>query len=279
MTNEPLRQRFMPAFLVVLEELAERDYFAERAPSSCPDGHFYFWESAKIHRCLVKQLGSAKWPLSDSDIADLSDADIMSYVEAFFQIVSKPVDSWFHQFCMSSHPTEFDMAAGRYDYTVQVNELLARFGTGRRLRSGKVRFSGSPVLGVLLAEPLPFGGDAHLEKLVVGAIEKYQTEGATNRWEAVRGLADAFERIKTMHIPGNKKRSVAQLVRDMAPHELLAEHYDALLRGATTISNELTIRHHEHGKIEILDNPDLVEFLFYAYFNLVRYALLTHDAG
>jgi hypothetical protein len=36
----------------------------------------------------------------------------------------------------------------------------------------------------------------------------------------------------------------------------------------------LTIRHHEVGTVEISEDPDLIDFLFYSYYNLIRFALL-----
>jgi hypothetical protein len=42
----------------------------------------------------------------------------------------------------------------------------------------------------------------------------------------------------------------------------------------TSLSNDLTIRHHEIGTVEITDDADLIDFLFYSYYNLIRFALL-----
>jgi hypothetical protein len=62
--------------------------------------------------------------VTDADAAGMLDEQVIEYVEASFQLVAKPTESWFHDYCRSSHPTKFDTAAGRYDYTVSVNALL-----------------------------------------------------------------------------------------------------------------------------------------------------------
>ena len=269
-----LATRFLPAFLATLENFAERDYFAQAAPDRCPDGHVYFWDETAIRKTLVMQLGVAAWPLADTDAAAMSDEQVIEYMEAFFQLVAKPTESWFHSYCGSSHPTKFDIASGRYDYTVSVNALLDRFGTGLRLQNGKIRSSGSQVMAPRLAEALPFGGDDHLRGLVTMALVDFRSPDPQKRWNALRHIADAYERIKSSQVPGNKKRSVAALVNALRPEAALAAHLDALLREMTSLSNDLTIRHHEIGTVEITDDADLIDFLFYSYYNLIRFALL-----
>ncbi len=181
-----LATRFLPAFLATLENFAERDYFAQAAPDRCPDGHVYFWDETAIRKTLVMQLGVAAWPLADADAAAMSDEQVIEYMEAFFQLVAKPTESWFHSYCGSSHPTKFDIASGRYDYTVSVNALLDRFGTGLRLQNGKIRSSGSQVMAPRLAEALPFGGDDHLRGLVTMALVDFRSPDPQKRWNALR---------------------------------------------------------------------------------------------
>lgn len=263
---------FLPAYLVTLDNFAERDYFAQAAPDRCPDGHEYFWDPETVRKALVVQMGLAAWPLAGT--AGLSDEQVIEYVEAFFQLVAKPTESWFHSYCGSSHPTQFDIAGGRYDYTVSVNALLNRFGTDLRLQNGKIRSSGSQVLAPRLTEALPFGGDDHLRSLVTMALTDFRSPDPQKRWNALRHMADAYERIKSSQLPGNKKQSVAALVNALRPEAALAEQLDALLREMTSLSNDLTIRHHEIGTVEITKDAELIDFLFYSYYNLIRFALL-----
>jgi hypothetical protein len=269
-----LSTRFFPAFLVTLDNFAERDFFASAAPDHCSDGHDYYWEPGAVRKALIGQMGPVDWPLDPNNLESVPDDRVVEYVEAFFQLVQRPTDSWFHQFCGSSHPTSFDRAGGRYDYTVSVNALLSHFETGLRLQNGKIRSSGSPILGPRLAETLPFGSDDHLRNLVTMALTDFVSANPQKRWNALRHIADAYERIKSSQVPGNKRRSVAALVGMLRPEEGLASHLDALLREMTTLSNDLTIRHHEVGTVEITQDAELIDFLFYSYYNLIRFALL-----
>lgn len=50
------------------------------------------------------------------------------------------------------------------------------------------------------------------------------------------------------------------LVVTMAPEEDLAEHFDGLMRTMTSLSNDLTIRHHEVEKVDIASDASMTEF-------------------
>lgn len=267
-----LTDRFLPAFLARLGILATQGFFAETCPSSCDDGHPIYWDVDSVRLRLTAEMGIQTWPIPPD--ARLSDEQVIEYVEAFYRFVSKPVDSWHHSFCGGDHPTQFDQTAGRYRYTVQVNELFTRFASGYRLQSGMVRHGTSPVLDGRLSEPLPFGTDQHLRDLVLLAVEKYGSPRTSDRWLALRNLADAYERIKSGYGP-NKKQSVHELVKRMAPDEELREPLDGVLEAATRLSNQHGVRHHEVGTPEILNDALLVDFLFHTYYSLVRFALLS----
>jgi hypothetical protein len=139
------------------------------------DRPFTFIYTSHERRSTGHALGLAAWPLTDADAAGMPDEQVIEYVEAFFQLVAKATESWFQDYCRSSHPTKFDTAAGRYDYTVSVNALLDRFGTGLRLQNGKIRSSGSQVIAPRLTEALPFGGDDHLRGLVTMALADFRS--------------------------------------------------------------------------------------------------------
>jgi hypothetical protein len=104
-------------------------------------------------------------------------------------------------------------------------------------------------------------------------LHEFQTSDPRRRWQGLRHLADAYERVKTLQVPENKKASTAALIGAMSPEVALGEHLDGLLRQLTTLSHGLTIRHHEVGKVDITEDPVLADFLFYSYYNVLRFAL------
>lgn len=265
-----LPTRFWRSFNAVLDDLGGKGYFTESSADEC-DGSPVGWSEMAVQHALTRTVGYLEWPFQGDPT---SESDVVPYVEGFFQIASKPTDGWFHQFCGRTHPTGFDKTAGRYDYTVALNRILSALGTGYQLRSGRIIGLGSPVLSGLVAEPLPFLGDDHLRMLVEDAVRAFQTADPANRFAAVRSLADAYERVKSMLVPGKKAKSVEQLMDRLSPEAELGGHLDGLFRAMTQLSNDKAIRHHEIGHEAVRDDEDLIEFLFYAYYNVIRLSLL-----
>jgi hypothetical protein len=270
-----LNTRFLPTFMAILDDFAERGYFAHEAGDDC-DGHPVSWLPQRVERALTIAVGYLPWPFEGDPT---SSTDMIPYVEGFFQICHKPVGGDYHPFCQGMHWNEFDVATGHYDFTVSMNKAFANLGTGLRLQSGKVIATGSVVLSQMV-EPLPFGGDAHLELLVTQALHGYRTSDRQRRYEAIRSLADAFERVKTIVVPGNKRSSVEQLIDQITPAGAMHDQLDGLFRAITATSNGKAIRHHEVGAEPVWNDDELIDFLFYAYYNVIRLSLRSlYPAG
>jgi hypothetical protein len=133
----------------------------------------------------------------------------------------------------------------------------------------------SRLLSSRLVDSLPTD-DVHLAQLLRMAVAEFQSAEPIRRWTGLRNLADAYERIKTLSKPGrkNKAQSIAALVTTMTPDAEIGEHLNGLMKTLTDASNRYTIRHHEVGTIEIINDAELIDFLFYSYYNVVRFALL-----
>lgn len=146
----------------------KEQYFTQVAPELCPDGHPLYWDPQGMNQALAARTGLAGWPLDVK--LEYTEADMIDYVEGLYLIVSKPSKSWSHPFCGESHPTDFDVTAGRYDYTVAVNTLFRKMAPGYSMEYGKVRVVGSTILDARLIGDLQFRGDEHLKKLITMAI-------------------------------------------------------------------------------------------------------------
>ncbi|HUW87870.1 MAG TPA: hypothetical protein VMW30_05795 [Candidatus Paceibacterota bacterium] len=266
-----LEARFLNAYLATLEEMAQGQYFTQVAPELCPDGHPFYWDPQGMNQALTARTGLTGWPLDLK--LEYTEADLTDYIEGIYLIVSRPIKSWSHPFCGESHPTEFDVTAGRYDYTVAVNILFRKMAPGYSMEYGRVRVLGSSILDARLIEDLKFGGDEHLKKLITMAILDYRSTRIDDKWKGVRSLADAYERIKSDQGQSNKKQAISDLLDLMEGEFDLSEPLNAILGIATAISNTSTIRHHEVGKTEITDDRDLLDFLFHMYFNIIKFAL------
>lgn len=274
-----LNEKFLPAFLVVIEELSEKDYLAEAfgQGNGC-DGYPAGHNDELIKRTLIKHTGSLHWPLVFGG-SMLEDEQVCDLVEFFYQYVSAPSEVWFHDFCRDVHPHTFDKRLGHYNYTVEVNLLFARFAPHLRIQSGRVTASGSTVLLRSTNTSLPYRNDTHLQSLTEGAIVDFKENDVRRKLQAVQALAQALERVKTTLVPGRGKKaqSVNALLQVMGSSEQLQIQLNAILKEMTDLSNGLTVRHHEVGAIELDNDVVLLEFLFYSYYNLIRLALLKID--
>lgn len=102
-----LANRFLPAFLATLEELAEGHYFASREGDRCSIcGKPYYWTATRVARALTAEAGSVNWSLGPAE--GMPGERVITYVEAFYQIVSKPKDIAPGQDCGISHPSRGD---------------------------------------------------------------------------------------------------------------------------------------------------------------------------
>lgn len=255
----------------MVEEYAGDNYLCEHFPSQCGDGYPIYYSEQAVQSKLYIEYGDLTWPVTgDAMPADL--VEVINLVEFVFQHISKPTDGWFHSWCGATHPTAFDARTARYEYTVAVNKMFRNFGLPLLLKKGRAVRITSVVLDRPVLELELATSDKHLVRLLNTAISDFQTG---NRHHALRTIVDAFERIKTVHSP-DKRKSVKRVVESLSPEEEVQRAFDEDLRRLTQIANGFCIRHHEVDKIPI-DDDDMVEFLFYLYFNYVRFILKKHQ--
>jgi hypothetical protein len=159
----------------------------------------------------------------------------------------------------------------RYDYTVRVNSVLKSHDVPYRLVKGRLLRKGSEVLesGVLSVEHNT--SDQHLLKLIRSATEAFLDRSGNRKWEGLRTIVDAFERAKTIADP-NKKRSIRTIITNIDPSPDVQEDLDRLLSSLTGLANTYTIRHHEINKVTLVDQ-DMIDFLFYVFYNAVTLML------
>lgn len=267
---QPLGKGFWYAFRVSLDEFAGKNYFTENFGDECSDGHPVSWLDKRVKSLIEATYGQFDWPISKDDTPD--ERIILDLVEFFYVYISEPVKSWFHQYCGSNHPEKFDLGKGRYSYTVKVNALFERFRQPYKLVKGKVLKANSTILddNLILPDIEISVEDEHLKELIARALDHFYNSKVNHKIDGLCSLVDAYERLKTIKNPSNKKDSAEALVKALALEEGMAPHIDALFRELTTISNQTTIRHHEVGK-EVIKDQATIEFLFYAYYNAIRF--------
>lgn len=119
---------------------------------------------------------------------------------------------------------------------------------------------GTVAAAVLTQSPVPTTGNAQLDEKIATALRKYQDPDVAVRREALEALWDAFERVKTLLIPTDKKRSAEALVElivaDPASRQAVADEFGNLTR----LGNDFQIRHHELARHVV--EPAIIDLLF-----------------
>lgn len=121
---------------------------------------------------------------------------------------------------------------------------------------------------------LPRSGDHILDELISEACRAFKDSAPTATRFAVEKLWDAWERLKTVRIPSDKRASISAMLDTAAEGSEIRGILDEEATTLTTLGNTFRIRHSEVGKFE-LSTPEHCEYLFHRLYALMH--LLLHS--
>jgi hypothetical protein len=133
---------------------------------------------------------------------------------------------------------------------------------------------GPPEARPLLSDFIPRTGDTDLDTKLRDAVIRFTSRNPQDRVDALEKLWDAFERLKTLELGGQKSQSIRQLIDRAAPGSPFRDRLEAESSELTTIGNEFHIRHFEHNRSS-LPTPTAtgVDYLFTRMLALIAYLL------
>jgi hypothetical protein len=279
-TNPPnphLGADFWGAFLTYFERISRDNYFCKEFAGACQDGLPIYRNDDLIAARLREEIGNIKWPI-DIDWPPTTE-HIFNLLGFFYRYVAKLTKQEYHSYCDGLHPEEYDVPLGRYEYTVQINKMLQRFNHPYKLQKGIIKHLTSKILDSRVLSIELKSDDAHLLRLIERALDNFYDRSGDKKLDGLRNIVDAFERVKTLE-GSNKKTSVKRVIANLSSVDEICSVFDDHLHKMTELANQYTIRHHESDKI-VLDDEELIDFLFYGYYNLVRlilskYGLVAH---
>ncbi|MEU1476116.1 hypothetical protein [Streptomyces sp. NPDC005760] len=164
------------------------------------------------------------------------------------------------------------------EFQRDIDLLFARNGIAFTLDDVlRVQRLGPPETRALISDFRPSTGDPRLDDKLSDAMARFLSRNPLDRRDALEKPWDAFERLKTLELGGDKKASSEQLLLRAAPgseafRELLGTEFVAL----TKIGNKFSIRHHEHDQ-DGLPNDDAIDYLFLRLGSLI--ALILRATG
>ncbi len=121
---------------------------------------------------------------------------------------------------------------------------------------------------------LPASGDHILDALLGDACKKFKDAAPKSRTEGTEKLWDAWERLKSIEVQGDKRMSVARLLEQCSPEPTFRARLDAEARALTEIGNSFHIRHFETDKVSI-SLPEQNDYLFHRLFALMHLLLFS----
>ena len=193
-------------------------------------------------------------------------------IEFFYEYVSEPTDYDYNEYYKYAEPVKFDIAKARYKYTVEINNLFKRHRVAYKMEKGKIYRVHSKVLDEYL-DSEDFTIDKQLKSEVDQAIKLFQSRDSDNVKTALTVMANAFEMAKTLAYPSDKLKSIKEICKNIADdNEKLQELFNSHFLHLTGISNNCDIRHKESGKI-IVEDKNMQEYLFYTYYNSIRFMI------
>jgi hypothetical protein len=133
----------------------------------------------------------------------------------------------------------------------------------------------SPALFESVSKPLP-SGDPLLDSLLADACSKFKDPAPKARAEAAEKLWDAWERLKSLDVQGDKRLSVGQLLDRASPEPVFRAYLEVEAKLLTEIGNKFHIRHFETDQIS-LSQPEQLDYLFHRLYALIHFLLFSRQ--
>lgn len=266
----------------LIQDLVRSDAFAERFTRECPDKGRLPSGTDRRDLCIAirAEIPELDWPLDLVDLAWYLDStqkpstlDILDFIQFCHRNVTKAVRGEFHDWYGPHYHLSFDREQGRTDFRRNIERIFARNGLAYELQEdGQIIRLAPPVLRERLQSTMFQTGDNHLDSMLEAARAKYLNPNPLVRRESLEKLWDAWERLKTLENPADKKNSVGILLDKASTEVNFRDRLERESKELTEIGNNFMIRHTETGKTPITSNEQ-VDYLFQRLFALI-YLLL-----
>jgi hypothetical protein len=251
--------------------------FGYRYPLTCSDGRGpYGCDEEAFFLALRGDVPEFPWRLHLYEIPPT--LVVLDALEFCHQHIAKPIEGSYHSYFGHTHLT-FQPEEGQASFRERINQIFARNGIAYQLdEHGRVVRLLPEVLQVPLTSTEFQTGDTYLDELLEAARNKYLDPNPTIRQESLEKLWDAWERLKTVEQPGNKKVSARALLDRAADEPRFRDVVEQDARALTDIGNHFTIRHSETDKVQLQRNEH-VDYLFHRLFALLRLLLRATNRG
>jgi len=270
--KETLGDAVQTALLQLVEQRIDDCSFGLAFPDQCSDGNV----NAGVNAIRLRDVMNGYrviWPRDAliSGVDRPTDHQIFDLIEFTYERIALPISIDYHSYHRHHHYS-YDQDSGRSQFAEEVNRLFERNGIAYQLHEGQVERLVPTVLQEVLLQPTFNTGDRPLDELLQTAREKFLNRELTVRSEALEKLWDAWERLKSLPDPADKKKSVELLLNRASAEPKLRASIEVEARQLTDIGNNFMIRHTEVTKTPITESIH-VDYLFHRLFSFIRMLL------
>ena len=270
--------------VATVQALINSGAFGLRFPERCPDGQAVCGcDTDALAASVIAEMPGLAWPLETMCLVEdgfLSQREpfapdtllILDFIEFIYASVAKPIPGKHHDF-FSHHHLTFDQQSGQEEFRATVNRIFSRNGVAfEMLSTGRIVRVLPPVLGEDLKRTIFRTGDRTLDNMLEECRTKFSDRNPLLRREALERLWDAWERLKSLADPGDKKRSIKIILDATATEPSLRARLEGEATELNSIGNSHLIRHSEVNQVPVID-VDQVDYLFHRLFAMIQLIL------
>ncbi len=283
-TEQVISPTVWAGLVATVQALINSGAFGLRFPERCPDGQATCGgDLDALADSVSAEMPGLAWPLETASVEGegyFSERQpfapdtllVLDFIEFVHASVAKPISGKYHDF-FSHHHLTFDQEAGQEDFRATVNRIFSRNGVAfEMLPNGRIERLLPPVLGEELKRTLCNTGDRTLDNMLDECRAKFSDRNPLVRREALERLWDAWERLKSLADPSDKKRSVKIILDAVTPVPSLRERLEIEATELNSIGNSHLIRHSEICQVPVID-VDQVDYLFHRLFAMIQLML------
>lgn len=269
---------------VIINKLIANNLLAKDFPAQCPDGNgicgvdeqnLYLAAIALIPQ--LKEILSTCGPIHSLPYDYFDNPftlnveeftyGVLDFIEFIYKHIYDVQNGDYHSFFKHYELKFPNTTNSRIDFISNVNEIFERNHIGFNLKEdGNIQ----RIIIEDLVPPYNKKLELTFNELLDTAICRFKSPKIEERQIAIEKLWDAFERIKTLLNPVNKKESAESLLDKVASGEdSVKQILDQECKALTYIGNALQIRHFEMDKVQIKSEEHL-DYLFYRMYSLLQ---------
>lgn len=283
-TEQVISPTVWAGLVATVQALINSGAFGLRFPECCTDGQVICGsDSDALAASVIAEMPGLAWPLATAATVGegyFSEHQpfapdtllILDFIEFVHASVAKAIPGKYHDFFNHYHLT-FDQEAGREEFRSTINRMFARNGIAfEMLPNGRIVRLLPPVLGENLKRTVFNTGDRTLDNMLEECRAKFLDRNPLVRREALERLWDAWERLKSLADPSDKRKSIKIILDAVISEPSLRARLEAEAAELNSIGNSHLIRHSEVTQVAVID-VDHIDYLFHRLFAMIQLML------